>query len=307
MTKRKILEFHITYICNHACIFCSEDTRMNLYNKYPLTEIQVRTILIDRAKKGFNYVHFTWGEPTLFPNFLSLLKFAKKLWYYTLIGTNGTKFQDKDYAKEVFSYLDQVILSVHWYDEETCSFQTGDTNHFNDFPKIIAGINENKKDSTYLMTNIVLNSHNYRNALQILKFLHKQAGYKLEHALYSIVAPEWLADTDYNKLVFDLDDFKQYIPELVDYCKKHNITLRFFGLPICFLWDKYSEYSNDLYWTERNTIERYTSANGKVVLQDIHSPDNSRKRTFTDTCDGCKWNMKPCTGIFKRYLEFYDF
>jgi len=75
---------------------------MNLYNKYPLTEIQVKTILVDRAKKGYNYVHFTGGEPSLFPKFLSLLKFAKKLGYYTLIGTNGTLFQKKDYAKEVF-------------------------------------------------------------------------------------------------------------------------------------------------------------------------------------------------------------
>lgn len=280
---------------------------MKKYNKFPLTEIQVRTILVDKAKKWFNYVHFTWGEPSLFPNFLWLLKFAKKLGYFTLIWTNGTLFKKPDFSKEVFSYLDQVILSVHWYDEATCTFQTGDPEHFNNFPKIIEMINTYKKDSTYLMTNIVLNKYNYKDALKILRFLKETAQYKLVHVLYSIVAPEGLADDNYEELAFDLEDFKKQIPELSQYCKENALNLRFFGLPLCVLWEKYSEHSNDLYWTERNTIERFTTKEWKVTLVDIYSPDNSRKRTFVPQCDDCTWKEKPCTGVFKKYLDLYNF
>jgi DNA repair photolyase len=49
--QNKTLDFHMTTTCNHACIFCSEDDRMKLYAKHPLTELQIKTILVDRAKK----------------------------------------------------------------------------------------------------------------------------------------------------------------------------------------------------------------------------------------------------------------
>jgi len=304
---RKILEFHITYICNHACIFCSEETRMNKYSKDPLTEIQVRTILVDRAKKWFNYVHFTWWEPTLFPNFIKLLKFAKKIWYYTLIWTNWTLFYSESFSKQSLLYLDQIILSVHWYNKKTCSLQTWDINHFNNFFKIISNINKYKKNNTYLMVNIVLNKNNYKDWIKILKFLKEDVKYDLKHVLFSIVAPEGLADNDYYKLVLDLNDFQNnYLFDIIYYCNSNNLLLRFFWLPICILWDKNSEYSNDLYWTSRNTIERFTNSNWKIILQDIYSPDNSRKRQFIDKCNDCKWKLKPCTGVFKKYLDYYD-
>jgi len=304
--NNKILEFHISYICNHACIFCSEDTRMRKYWKDPLTEIQVRTILVDRAKKWFNYVHFTWWEPTLFPNFVKLLKFAKKLWFYTLVGTNWSLFYGDDFSKNIFNYLDQVILSVHWYNEKTCFLQTWDKNHFSNFSKIISNINKYKKDSTYLMTNIVLNKHNYKNWVKIIKFLKEEVKYELKHVLISVVAPEWLAEVNYEDLVFDFNDFKKYGLEMIDYCNNNDLIFRIFWLPICVLWDEYSEYSNDLYWWERHTIERFTSSNGKVVLQDVYSPDNSRKRKFISKCDSCSRKLKPCTGVFKKYLDYYE-
>lgn len=75
----KRLEFHITYICNHACIFCSEDDRMKSFRDAPLSLLQVKVILIDRAKKGYNHVNFTGGEPLLFPQIGDLLRFAKRL------------------------------------------------------------------------------------------------------------------------------------------------------------------------------------------------------------------------------------
>ena len=128
----------------------------------------------------------------------------------------------------------------------------------------------------------------------------------LKQILISNIAPEWAAEHNFSDLVFDLLDFKKYISEIVDYCEKNNLILRFFGLPTCILGDKYYNYSNDEHWEQRHTIERFTNKNWNIVLQDIYSPDNSRKRTFIDKCTDCKWKIKPCTGVFKKYLDYYN-
>lgn len=268
--------------------------------------LQVKTILLDRRKKWFNHVNFTGWEPTLFPRFLELLKFAKKLGYKIYVGTNGTLFAWEPFAQEALSYIDEVSLSIHWFDEKSCDEQIKLKNHFNIYKDKIA-VNINKyKQNNFFFSNVVINQSNYRDTLKIIKFIN-ESEYPVKQILVSNIAPEWLADVDFQKLVFDLNDFKNYIPEIIEYCDSHNLILRFFWLPTCILWENYMDYANDAHWEERHTIERYTNKSGNIVLQDIYSPDNSRKRTFVDTCNNCKWKANPCTGVFKKYLENYDF
>lgn len=300
----KRLEFHITYICNHHCIFCSEDERMTSYSKFPLTMIQVKTILLDRRKKWFNHVNFTWWEPTLFPNFLELLKFSKKLWYKIYVWTNWTLFSWKDFSKEALTYIDELSLSIHWFNEESCEKQIKFDNHFSLFSWKITKNIKKYQTNNFFFSNVVINKDNYKDTLRIIKFIN-ESDYPAKQILVSNIAPEGLAETNFNKLVFDLNSFKETIPDIVDYCNKEGLTLRFFWLPTCILWEDYLDYSNDAHWEERHTIERYTNDSWNIVLKDIFSPDNTRKRTFVDKCDWCKWKFNPCTWIFKKYLEHY--
>lgn len=279
---------------------------MQKYKNAPLTEIQVKTILIDRAKKGYNHVNFTWWEPTLFPRFLKLLSFAKKLGYKIYVGTNGTMFANEDFAQEALLYIDELSLSIHWFDQESCRIQTQHKDHFYIFvQKIIPNIIKFQQ-SNFFFTNIVLNKDNYLDGKKILEFI-VESWYPVMQVLFSNIAPEGLADHHFSELVFDLDIFKSTIPNIVSYCIENNLTLRFFWLPTCILWDEYQIYANDLHWEERHTIERYTNQRGEVVLQDIYSPDNSRKRIFIEKCYDCKWKEKPCTGVFEKYLEYFYF
>ena len=242
----------------------------------------------------------------LFPDFLGLLAFAKKLWYTIYVGTNGTMLADPDFASVAIWYIDELSLSVHWDSQETCTEQTGDRGHFDRFPKIIQNINQYKGQHNILFTNIVLNQKNYTQALKIIQFLHAK-GYQMDQVLISVVAPEGIADHHFWGLVFDLSIFAWYIPDIVTYCDHHGVKLRFFGLPTCILWERYIDYANDIHWEERHTIERFATQDGKVKLVDIYSPDNSRKRTFVERCHGCIWREKPCTGVFTKYLYYYSF
>jgi organic radical activating enzyme len=302
----KRLEFHISYICNHKCIFCSEEDRLIKYKDNPLTIFQIKTILLDRKKKWFNHVNFTGWEPTIIPWFLDLLKFTKKLWYKIYVWTNWTMFAWEKFSSEAIKYIDELSLSIHWFNDETCEKQVWLKNHFNIYKDYISkNITKDYNKNTFYFSNIVLNKYNYTNWLKIIKFIKKTYPY-IKQILISNIAPEWAANHNFWELVFNLVKFKRYIPEIVKYCDDNNLILRFFWLPTCILWEKYYDYSNDEHWEERHTIERFTNNKWKIILQDIYSPDNSRKRTFIEKCDECKWKIKPCTGIFKKYLDYHN-
>lgn len=300
----KRLEFHISYICPHKCIFCSEYDRMNKFKKYPLSTKEIKIILLDRRKKWFNHVNFTGWEPSIVPNFIDLLEFAKKLGYKIYMWTNGTMLYSDVFAEKSLKYIDELSLSVHWYDEDTCYKQVGVKNHFNNYSKIVQNVMKYTNNSE-LFLNIVINKYNYKDVLKIIKF-NIDLWYDFDQVLVSNIAPEWKAEHDFEKISFNLDELKQYIPDIVDFCNKNNKRLRFFWIPNCVLSEKYEEYSNDLHWEGRHTIERFETKAWKVALIDVNSIDNSRKRAFVEKCNTCKWKRKPCMWFFKKYADLYE-
>lgn len=156
-------------------------------------------------------------------------------------------------------YIDELSLSVHWYDESTAQDQTGSPKHFALFSDRISKNIKSHQGKNFFFANIVLNRKNYKDALQIVRFV-RQSHYPVQQILISVVAPEGLADDRFSELVFDLEDFRWQIPELVSYCEDNGLVLRFFGLPSCILGAEYLEYANDLHWEERHTIERFVNA-----------------------------------------------
>lgn len=301
----KRLEFHISYICSHKCIFCSEAERIDKFSKNPLSIVQIKAILIDRRKKWFDHINFTWWEPTIIPWFLDLLEFTKKLWYKIYVWTNWTMFNWEEFSKKALKYIDELSLSVHWFDEKSCFKQTWLKNHFHNFSKIIENINKYKVNNFFFL-NIVINKYNYKNVEQILDFVIL-IWYNFHQVLISNIAPEWKAKQNYKDLSFNLNDFKGYVDKIIEKCERNNKIIRFFWIPICVLREENKEYSNDLYWEERHTIERFIDENWKLKLIDIYSPDNSRERAFMNKCNSCKYKNKPCTWVFEEYLKYYDF
>lgn len=302
----KRLEFHISYRCNHNCIFCSEEERMNKFYNHPLSIKEIKLILLDRRKKWYNHVNFTWWEPTIIPNFLEIVEFAKKIWYKIYIGTNWIMLYWEDFASELLWNIDELSLSIHWFDKESCFKQIWNNKHFENIWKIFENITKYKKNDTELFLNIVLNKYNYQDILKIINFVI-DSWYNFWQVLVSYIAPEWAWLRNYSELSFDLYDLQKLIPDIIDLCEKNNKIVRFFWLPYCILWENFWIYSNDLHWEARNTIERITMKNWKIWLIDINSLDNTRERSFVSKCENCKLKLNPCSWVFTKYLEYHNF
>ncbi len=97
--KFESVRFYVTHACNSQCIYC-DTYRNGEYRKMCLMEPeQAKELLRQVWKLGCNYVDFTGGEPTLYPELPQLLSYARSLGIETEVTTNGLSGGDMHLLK----------------------------------------------------------------------------------------------------------------------------------------------------------------------------------------------------------------
>jgi len=288
------IDFHISYQCGNKCIFCSSSEAIKDFKNRPLKLEQIANIL--KAKKGkFKSVNFTGGEPTLYPNFLELIKTAKNYGYKIYVGSNGGKFSDKDFCKQAANSIDEVCFSFHGHKSALHNFHTKNKNSFKNIIKAA----DNFKDlPVRLYTNTVVTKYNINHLESILKLIAELGCAK--QVLISNLAPEGKGLDGYDELAVRLGDFKKIVPVLAKISEKNGLVIKFFGFPACVL-GKYAVHSNDFVWDERLNIEQIKDIGGYSIGEsEGFSP--TRGRIKTEKCENCFYG-KICGGIFEKYYK----
>lgn len=290
------LELHLTYTCPERCAFCSEEHRMRTYRRYPVTWARVATVLRTHASRGVKSVHLTGGEPTIFPEFIDVLRLAKKLGMRTSVGTIGTKLADRAWASEALPWLDEALFSLHAPSAELHDALTG---RAGSFEQVVAAIENVRALDPSL--GAYVNTVVTRKNLEVLPdtvALAARLGAKL--VVVSNLTPEGNGLDNYSELAASLDDLRRVLPRVPE--RAGNAILRFFGTPMCVLGE-HTMLSNDLHWDPRVTVE-WQSAPGKVVFDGIYTWTPDRKRVHVAECSSCELS-RVCMGVFDRYAELF--
>lgn len=291
------LEFHLSYACSQGCAFCSESGRMARFARFPVSRKEIGEVLIRKRREGFDHVTLTGGEPTIHPDFLWTLKAAKSLGYRTYVTSNGSRLASPDFAGQALPLIDELCLSVHGHcpglhDQLTSA--PGSFERLREAFRNVGGYGGN----LFLLTNTVATALNGPFLKDILKFI---LGFgKVRHCLFSNLAPEGRGGRAYRLLALPLTQWRREIPELALLRGREGPTLRFFGLPLCVFGD-YHDYSNDLYFSPRVTVERMRLKGG-AALKEITSLAPTRRRRKPGACRPCAARAV-CGGVFARYLE----
>ncbi len=293
------LEFHLTYTCPQACVFCSEEDRMAAFKDHPVSLREAADALALKRKEGFDHVTFTGGEPTIYPRFDQLLRFAKRIGYTTYVTTNGNTLAFEKFARKTLPYLDEICLSVHGHDAKTHDGATGDAGSFALLERALAVI-DRQPFEPYVLINFVVTPVNVAALPATLRFVTRFK--KVKHFLVSNLASEGGGKHHYRELAVPLARLGEEVPELVRLAKKTGTVLRFFGVPTCILGVGNEAYANDFQWSPRATIERKRDAAGRVGLVEIRGWTPTRGRVQTRKCAPCLYN-KLCPGVFERYNE----
>lgn len=291
------LEFHISYKCDNNCLFCSERERLKEASlRFIPKEVAMRK-LKEYSAKRFNHLTFTGGEPTLHPQFIPLVAFAKASGFKTYITTNGGLLYNKTFNKQAALYLDEICFSVHGHNPGLHNLHTGNNESFGVLKKAMENI-ENESSNIQGFANIVVTKYNFKHLESIVNFI---ANYKkLKQVLISNFAPEGGGLANFKDLAVPVGRFKEKIPVLAELILKKNIIPRFFGLPLCILKGN-EDLSNDLHWSPRVTLEQCPAKEGRHLMQTL-SYKPIRGRVKPVKCGNCL-KMDICGGLFRTYYK----
>lgn len=114
---------NVTYVCNNHCTFCAVGTRTQI-DAHPT---RLREHLLKHRQRGVTLVDFDGGEPTLNPELVGLVGYARSLGYERInVTTNGRMCAYPDYARKlVRSGVTSLLFSIHGADARTHAQQVG--------------------------------------------------------------------------------------------------------------------------------------------------------------------------------------
>jgi MoaA/NifB/PqqE/SkfB family radical SAM enzyme len=114
---------NVTYVCNNRCTFCAVGTRTQV-DGHPTRQREH----LDRYRaQGVTMVDFDGGEPTLNPELIPLVRYARSIGYDRInVTTNGRLCAYEKFARSlVRSGLTTLLFSVHGHDAQSHAQQVG--------------------------------------------------------------------------------------------------------------------------------------------------------------------------------------
>lgn len=111
--------------CNLRCDFCyAKGTEYN--TKEIISFEDLKRIVNFCKEKSVEYIVFTGGEPTLYPNLFEIVKFVKDTGISPSIATNGLKLTDFQFCEYLLkSGIDYIDISIKGYNIESYKNVTG--------------------------------------------------------------------------------------------------------------------------------------------------------------------------------------
>jgi MoaA/NifB/PqqE/SkfB family radical SAM enzyme len=220
------LIMNVTYLCNNHCTFCAVGTRTQVHGHPP----RQREHLVKYRKLGVRMVDFDGGEPTLAPELIPLIRYARALGYDRInVTTNGRLCSYPDFAaKLVHSGLTTLLFSVHGADAQIHAQQVGVAEAFE---QTIAGLRNCRAaapDGVALGVNVTVTKGNLHQleAIAQLAWDHDVRWLNIQFLTpfgraTSMIAPDPQAAADVARAVID--------------AWRGRLKLQLVNLPFCFL------------------------------------------------------------------------
>lgn len=284
----------VGYQCNNNCQFCLNANKRNLVSK-ATKQIMQEMVLVRR--KGFTYLELIGGEPTIRPDIIELIKFARRLKFKNVVmATNGRFFAYREFAEKIIKAgLTDLIFSIHGHNSK---LHDSLTRSKGSFQQMMQGI-KNVRDLGLrrLGTNTTIVKQNYQYLKKIGQLILK-LGFRNSEFIF--VDPTYGAAHDnFLKFVPKISQAVPYIRQCLDLGKdKGHWTIRY--VPLCYFVD-YLEQISEL--QESATFHTQHLAPDFINL-DVEQSRKQIARTKTKRCQECRLYGQ-CEGIWKEYLKYY--
>ncbi len=260
LLHKKTLVIELGIGCNNRCLFCYQRGYREVWG-YPkwMTASEVRSRLRWGVEHGYDEVSFTGGEPTIRPDFLDLVRFAREVGFRRVaVTTNGWKLGDEGFFRDaVQAGLTSMGVSIHGPDARTHEGLTGRPGSFARAVQAIRNaVRTHGSDRVVrLNTFTLVNRQNVDRLVDLAVLLH-QLGVRLlvfQPIILSKANFETAAD-----LMVGLADTVRAVRDVVREGIRLGFRTKLFNLPPCLFREVLPGIDLDHY--ERATFREHDDA-----------------------------------------------
>lgn len=257
---KKTLVIEVGIGCNNRCLFCYQRGYREVLG-YPrwVERDEIRSRIRWGAANGFDEVSFTGGEPTIRPDFLDLVRFAREAGFRRVaVTTNGWKLGQPDFfTAAVEAGLTSMGVSIHGPDAAT---HEGLTRRSGSFARAVQAVRNavrthGSAHAVRLNTFTLVNRRNVDRLSAIAVLMHR-LGVRLlvfQPIILSKANFETAAD-----LMVGLPDTVRAVRDVVREGIRLNFRTKLFNLPPCLFREVLAGVEIDHY--ERATFREHDGA-----------------------------------------------
>ncbi len=281
--KKAIIK--LGYECNNSCIICHSDELRKKYKPSSLKDIKIKILVA--KKKGYSFVLFSGGEPTIRKDLLQIASFVQKQKMSFGLITNGRMLSYEFFLKTLIKYnLKYVYFSLLGSKPEIHNKISG----ANSFKETVEGIkNVLKKPSIEYLINVTVIKSNLDDLLNIVDLAYSIGAKRIKFSFVDIKG------SIKEKNSFEVPKISlaaEKVREAMDYAIEKKIEPFFDGFPNCFMGSYYKRINNLFTNKILLTSEAYEA--------DFFKTDNFNK-TKPEICDTCEF-FRSCSGLEKEYI-----
>jgi len=290
------MEINLGYPCNNRCMFCTElpnrSADKTRQARELLTTEYVMTALAEQRRRGAEHVTFLGGEPTIRPDFLKLVKYARHdLGFRTVFLTsNGRMLSRPQYAEAlVKAGLTHLCLSLHGHTADLHDAITGSAGAFE---QLLSGISELKKLNFPFRLTAVINRLNLPYLKEMA--LHQLALEPLRIA-WAYVRPAGGALERMDEIVPRYAEAKAPLHEAMRIFNERRAVFTLAGVPLCFM-QGFEKYCDELYWTGDSLRREVEKPSERLLISAGHG------KLKNNACLGCS-RVAVCDGVPVEYAK----
>jgi MoaA/NifB/PqqE/SkfB family radical SAM enzyme len=297
-------DLKVGFTCNNRCIHCVIDSKKATPD---YSTEQIKSI-IDTVPRGHT-VGFTGGEASIRMDFIELCKYAKATGHGVALQSNGVRFSDKSFTKEVSQYLDNVLLAIHSHIPEVHDAIVQQKGMHR---RTIAGFYNIIESGISVSTQTVISKLNMETLSDTYSWIQEQA----PGIWMSMTYPHPNGAAWYNRDTV-CPSYSELQPFLHDALERWAPQLRTEAIPFCYLYPYHNkvgfnfdaEVLSDEATLVRAGIDPANVSATKDLFDSSGRIDDYRKadrqeRYKGPLCKDCVFNDK-CPGVWKEYIAMY--
>ncbi|MBI4655463.1 MAG: radical SAM protein [Elusimicrobia bacterium] len=290
-TMIKRIDLKIGFDCNNLCDFCAQGDKRSANKMRSLDEI--KKILVNAKKQKILGVVFTGGEPTLHPDILDAVKFARGAGFNTIqVQTNGRKFAYYEFCAELKKAgATEMGPSIHG---SRARIHDSLTHSKGSFRQVVQGIINSKKLGLFVLTNTVITSRNYQDLPELARLLVYLGVDQFQLAFIHMVGTAW---KNRKWLVPEKSVVIDYVHKALDIGRTARVRCYTEAIPFCFM----RGYEDCV--AER-IIPEGPVADAGFYLDSYGDYRRREGKIKHEKCRKCLY-FKICEGPWKEYPEIY--